>query len=128
MRRAGYYNFSMENERKSSIQNRTFCRRVSVVNRAQFVTDRVSYIVVRGRWCDVIVLNVHARTQEKSDYSKDRFYEKLKQVFNHFPQYHMKILLGDFKAKVRRENIRIFKPTIRMRIYIRIATIRGLEY
>jgi len=30
--------------------------------------------------------------------------------FDHFPNYHMKILLGDFNAKVGRENI--FKPTI----------------
>ena len=37
-------------------------------------------------------------------------YEELEQVFNHFPKYHMKILLGDFNAKVGRENI--FKPTI----------------
>jgi hypothetical protein len=38
------------------------------------------------------------------------FYEELEQVFDHFPKYHMKILLGDFNAKVGRENI--FKPTI----------------
>ena len=37
-------------------------------------------------------------------------YEKLKQIFYHFPKYHMKFLFGDFKAKVGRENI--FKPTI----------------
>ena len=30
--------------------------------------------------------------------------------FDHFPRCHMKILLGDFNAKVGRENI--FKPTI----------------
>ena len=30
-------------------------------------------------------------------------------MFDHFPKYHMKILLGDFHAKVGRENI--FKPT-----------------
>ena len=39
-----------------------------------------------------------------------RFYEELEQVFDHFPRCHMKILLGDFNAKVGRENI--FKPTI----------------
>jgi len=38
------------------------------------------------------------------------FYEELEQIFYHFPKYHMKILFGDFKAKVGRENI--FKPTI----------------
>ena len=31
-------------------------------------------------------------------------------MFDHFPKYHMKMLLGDFNAKVGRENI--FKPTI----------------
>jgi hypothetical protein len=31
-------------------------------------------------------------------------------VFDKFPKYHMKILLGDFNAKVCREDI--FKPTI----------------
>jgi hypothetical protein len=36
--------------------------------------------------------------------------EELEQVFDHFPRYYMKILLGDFNAKVGRENI--FKPTI----------------
>ena len=44
------------------------------------------------------------------DSSKDSFYEKLEQVFDNFPKYDMKILLGDLNAKVGRENI--FKPTI----------------
>ena len=65
---------------------------------------------MRGRWCNIIVLNVHATSEEKSDESKDSFYEKLEQVFDHFCKYHMKILLGDFSTKVGRENI--FKPTI----------------
>jgi hypothetical protein len=40
---------------------------------------------------------------------KDRFYTELEHVFDKFPKYHMKILLGDFNAKVGREDI--FKPT-----------------
>ena len=70
----------------------------------------MGYIVLRGRWCNIIVLNVHAPREEKSDSSKDSFYEELVQVFDHFPKYDMKILLGDFNAKVGRENI--LKPTI----------------
>jgi hypothetical protein len=31
---------------------------------------------------------------------KDRFYEELEQVFDKFPKYRMKILLGDFNVKV----------------------------
>jgi exonuclease III len=49
---------------------------------------------------------VHAPTEDKSNNSKYSFYEKLEHVSNQFPQYHMKILLGDFNVKVgRRENI-----------------------
>ena len=83
----------------------------SAVKRLEFVSDRVLYIVLRGRWCNIIVLNVHAPSEEKSDESKDSFYEELEQVFDHFPKYHMKILLGDFNAKVGRENT--LKLTIR---------------
>jgi hypothetical protein len=53
---------------------------------------------------------VHAPTEEKSDDSKGSFHEELEQVFDHFPKYNMKILLGDFKAKFGREDT--FKPTI----------------
>ena len=70
----------------------------------------MSYIVLRGRWCNIIVLNVHAPSDEKSDNSKGIFYEEVEQVSDHFPKYDMKILLGDLNAKVGRENI--FKPTI----------------
>jgi hypothetical protein len=58
----------------------------------------------------VIVLNAHEPTEEKNYDSKDSFYEELKQVFDHFLNYHMKILLEDFNVKLERENI--FKPKI----------------
>ena len=66
--------------------------------------------MLSGRWRYIIVVNVHAPSEEKSDEAKDSFYEELKQVFNQIPKYHMKMLLGDFNAKVGRENI--FKATI----------------
>jgi hypothetical protein len=55
---------------------------------------------VRGHWCNVIVLNVHAPSEKKSDDSKDSFYGELEQVFYHFSKYHMKVVLGDFNTKV----------------------------
>ena len=35
-------------------------RIVSVVKRVDFVNDRMSYIVMKGPWCNMIVLNVLA--------------------------------------------------------------------
>jgi hypothetical protein len=61
-----------------------------------------------GRWFHIIVLNVHAPTEDKTDDVKGSFYEELERIFNKFPK--VKILLGDFSAKVGREDI--FKPTI----------------
>jgi exonuclease III len=83
-------------------------RIISAVKRVEFVSDRLSYITLNGRWCDIIVLNVHAPTDNKDDDIKDSFYEELEQVFDQFPRYHMKILLGDFNAKEGSEDI--FKP------------------
>jgi hypothetical protein len=70
----------------------------------------MSYITLKGDWCDIIVLNVHAPTEDKDDAMKDSFYKQLEQVFGQFPRYHMKILLRNFNAKVGREDI--FKPII----------------
>ncbi|PNF27183.1 hypothetical protein B7P43_G07852 [Cryptotermes secundus] len=62
----------------------------------------MSYIILKGRWCDIIVMNIHAPSEDKIDDIKDRFYEEPEHVFDKFPKYHMKILLGDLNAKVER--------------------------
>jgi hypothetical protein len=48
---------------------------------------------------------VHAPTKDKDDVIKDSFYKELEQVFDQFPGYHMKILMGDINAQVGREDI-----------------------
>jgi hypothetical protein len=65
-------------------------RIISAVKRVEFVNDRMSYMILRGRWWNIIVLNVHAPTADKTDDVKDRY--------------------NAFNAKVSREDI--FKPTI----------------
>jgi hypothetical protein len=38
---------------------------ISAVKRVEFINDRM-YIMLRCCWCDIIVLNVHALTEDKS--------------------------------------------------------------
>jgi hypothetical protein len=52
-------------------------RIISAVERVEFVNDRMSYIILRGRWFHIIVLNVHAPTEDKTDDVKVGFYEEL---------------------------------------------------
>jgi len=51
-------------------------RVILAVKRVEFVSDRMSYIVLRGCWCDIIGLNVHAPPENKRDDSKNSLYEE----------------------------------------------------
>ena len=44
-------------------------RIVSAVKRVEFVSDRLLYIVLRGRWHNIILVDVHAPSNEKSEES-----------------------------------------------------------
>jgi hypothetical protein len=70
-------------------------------------------------------VNVHASTEGKTDNMSDSFHEELKGVFDKFPKCHMKLLLGDFNAEVGRKDI--LKPTIGMRVYMKLVMIMELE-
>jgi hypothetical protein len=63
---------------------------ISAVNRVEFISDRMSYVTLRGRWCDIIVLNVHAPTEGKSHETKESFHEELERVFDKFSKSHIK--------------------------------------
>jgi hypothetical protein len=74
---------------------------ISAVNIIHVVSDRMLYVKVRGRWCDIIILNVHTIPKEdKTDDRKDSFCEELECVFNKFPEHRMKNYVGDYSAKV----------------------------
>jgi hypothetical protein len=70
-------------------------RILSAVTRVVSVSDRMTYeyIILSGRWSHIIVLNVHAPTEDKTDDVKYSFYEELERVFDKFLEYPTKILL-----------------------------------
>jgi exonuclease III len=110
---AGEYTFFYERGNENHELGTGFLvhkRIISAVTRVEHASDRLSYIILRGRRCDIIVLNVHVQTENNIDDIKARFYEELEQAFNKFTKYHMEILFGDFNAKVGR--VDISKPTI----------------
>jgi hypothetical protein len=74
----------MEKKRNSSDGNRIFAEKNIRVKKLAFISDRMSYMALRGREYNIIVLNVH--TKVKSDDSKDTFYGELEQVFLSFSQ------------------------------------------
>jgi hypothetical protein len=85
-------------------------RIISTVKRVEFVSNRLSYIILSGHWCHIVVLDILTPKEAKIDDVKDSFHKELERVFDKFHKCHMKNLLGDFSAKVGREDI--FKLTI----------------
>jgi hypothetical protein len=70
----------------------------------------MSYIILRSLWFNIIIVNMQAPCEDTSDDIKDSYCKERGRLYDQFPRYDMKILLGDFNAKVSREDI--FKPTI----------------
>jgi hypothetical protein len=85
----------------------------------------MSYIILRGCWFHIIVLNVDAPIEDKTDDEKDSFYEELECIFDTFPKYRMKILLGNFNAKVGREDF--LNQQLGMKVYTKLVMIMELE-
>jgi hypothetical protein len=65
----------------------------------------MSYIDLKGCWCEIIVPNAYAPPEDKREDSKDSSYEELGHVFSHFPHDHTETVLGNLNAKLGREDI-----------------------
>jgi hypothetical protein len=61
-------------------------RIISAVNWIEVFSGRMSYIILRGHWCHIIVLNVHAPTEDKTDDVKGSFCEELELEYDKFPK------------------------------------------
>jgi hypothetical protein len=85
-------------------------RILSAVRRVEFISDRMSYVILSCRWCNITVLYVHTPCEDKGHDVKSSFCEEVGRVFDQFPRYNTKILQRDFNAKVGWRNI--FKPTV----------------
>jgi hypothetical protein len=59
------------------------------------------YIKLRGYWCHIISLNVHAPTEDKSDDAKDKLKEESEHIFDQFPKWHIKNMLRNFSKQTK---------------------------
>jgi len=82
----GLYFFLLKRKRKSSMRNKFFVhhRILSAVTRAEFVSVRMTYIVLRACCCIIIVLNVHAASEEKVMTQKTVFMRNKSRFFTTF--------------------------------------------
>jgi hypothetical protein len=74
------------------------------------INDRLCSLRVRCKYYNVTLINVHAPTEDKSAEVKEEYYDNLERLLAGVPDRDIKIVLGDFNAKIGKESI--FFPTI----------------
>jgi len=74
------------------------------VNNFVAISDRIWYLHIKGRIFDVIILNCCAPTEDDDNDIKSSFYDRLEQVYDNMPSYAIKIIVGDFNAKARKND------------------------
>jgi len=92
----------------------------------KIISKRICCLRLKAKWFSCTLINVHAPTNEKTEEIKEEFYNLLEQNINQIAMSDIKIILGDFNAKVGKESI--YKPTIGNEIkMIQFAISNGLN-
>jgi hypothetical protein len=62
----GLYFFLGKGNESHQLGTGFFCtlQVISAVKREELFREKMAYVVLRGRWCNIIVLNVHAASEE----------------------------------------------------------------
>lgn len=74
------------------------------------LSERMCKLRLKGKFCNITAISTHAPTEDKDDDVKDAFYEDLRRAVESTPKHDALLLLGDFNAKVGREDY--CRPTI----------------
>lgn len=74
------------------------------------INDQICYIRLTSRNLDAIIINAYAPTKEKEENFKNTFYDVLEHILDITSNSCIKILLGDFNAKIGKKDI--YRPTI----------------
>jgi len=69
------------------------------------VNERMCVLGIKTKFQNLNLINVHAPTEEKEELAEEDFYQKIQEVYDSCPSNDIKIVLGDWNAKLGREEI-----------------------
>ena len=68
------------------------------------ISERIITARLHSQHINISVVVAYAPTEDAEDGVKDEFYHQLSGVFDKLPGHDVKLLLGDFNARIRRDN------------------------
>jgi len=86
----------------------------------KIINERIYYFRLTDKWFSCTFIKVHALTNEKTEEVKEEFYISLEQNINQIANSDINVILGDFNAKVGKEEIYCIytNPSLAMKVYI----------
>jgi hypothetical protein len=67
-------------------------------------TNRICSLRIRVIFFNKTIICVHAPTEEKDEMQKDVFYEEMERIYMKAPKHDIKVVMGNFNAKVGKES------------------------
>lgn len=67
------------------------------------ISERICKLRIKGKFCNISFVNVYAPTEDAEEDIVDDFYTELERVCDRIPRHDMKVVLGDFNAKIGKE-------------------------
>ena len=80
-------------------------RIIKYVIGVEFQNERLSKLRLKGKFNNITLINVYAPTEEKTDEIKEQFYNDLQHVIDNIPKSDTIIVMGDFNAKLGKEQV-----------------------
>ena len=69
------------------------------------ICDRIRTLRIKGKFHNITFVNIYAHTEDTEDETVDEFYETLQVVCDKIPKHDAIITLGDFNAKLGKEQV-----------------------
>jgi exonuclease III len=70
------------------------------------INDRLCRIRIRRKFKNLKIISAYSPTEDQGAEDKADFYSKLERICSRVPKYELLIIMGDFNAKVGREERR----------------------
>jgi len=76
---------------------------VPTIKDFRIINPKLALLKIETKWFDIVFINVHAPTEDKSQQEKEDFYTEIEQLLEGISNSKIKIVLGDMNAKIGKE-------------------------